>query len=159
MLWTGQILWIYSLQTGLQLWMLVYSFWVFFLLSYFWKNSTFEPSDNPNHSRQKILLQTSLDITTGKCSIFSNSFLFLFSNKMLVFRAGIHKMLVRIANREDPDQTASASSEAVWSRSTLFVYSFFGRQLVFKILEHLPHLQKSQALFAAYSSNVSCYKF
>ena len=26
---------------------------------------------------------------------------------MLVFRAGIHKMLVRIANREDPDQTAS----------------------------------------------------
>ena len=33
--------------------------------------------------------------------------LFLFSNKMLVFRAGIHKMLVRIANREDPDQTAS----------------------------------------------------
>ena len=30
---------------------------------------------------------------------------------MLVIRAGIHKMLVRIANREDPDQTAS--SEAV----------------------------------------------
>ena len=34
-----------------------------------------------------------------------------FSNKMLVFRAGVHKMLVRISNREDPDQTAS--SEAV----------------------------------------------
>ena len=32
---------------------------------------------------------------------------FLFSNKMLVFKAEIHKMLVRIANREDPDQTAS----------------------------------------------------
>ena len=30
---------------------------------------------------------------------------------MLVIRAGIHKMHVRIANREDPDQTAS--SEAV----------------------------------------------
>ena len=29
------------------------------------------------------------------------------SNKMLVFRAGIHKMLPRIANSEDPDQTAS----------------------------------------------------
>ena len=26
---------------------------------------------------------------------------------MLIIRAGIHKMLVRIANREDPDQTAS----------------------------------------------------
>ena len=46
-----------------------------------------------------------------KCSKTSNTFLFLFSNKILVFRAGTHKMLVRIANREDPDQTAS--SEAV----------------------------------------------
>ena len=40
-----------------------------------------------------------------------NTFHFLFSTKMLVFRAGIPKMLVRRANREDPDQTAS--SEAV----------------------------------------------
>ena len=38
-------------------------------------------------------------------------FLFLFSNKMLVLGVGIHKKLVRIANRGDPDQTAS--SEAV----------------------------------------------
>ena len=30
-------------------------------------------------------------------------------NKMLVIRAGIHKMHYRIANREDPDQTASSS--------------------------------------------------
>ena len=37
----------------------------------------------------------------GKCSKISNTFLFLFSNKMLVFRAGIQKILVRIANRED----------------------------------------------------------
>ena len=33
--------------------------------------------------------------------------------------ARIHKMDVRIANEEDPDQTAS--SEAVWSGSALFV--------------------------------------
>ena len=33
------------------------------------------------------------------------------NNHMLVFRAGTHKMLVKIANREDQDQTAS--SEAV----------------------------------------------
>ena len=32
---------------------------------------------------------------------------FLFSNKMFGFTAGIHKMLVRIANREDPDQRLS----------------------------------------------------
>ena len=38
---------------------------------------------------------------------------FLLANtcKMLVFRTGIHKVLVEIVNREDPDQTAS--SEAV----------------------------------------------
>ena len=48
------------------------------------------------------------------------TFLFLFSNKVLVFRNGIYIMLVRIANREDPEQTAS--SEAVWSGSALFVY-------------------------------------
>ena len=47
----------------------------------------------------------------GKFSKISNTFLFLFSNKMLIFRAGIHKKHVRIANREYPDQTAS--SEAV----------------------------------------------
>ena len=46
---------------------------------------------------------------------FSHSIL----NKRLVFRAGIHKMLVRTANREDPDQTAS--SEAVCSGSALSV--------------------------------------
>ena len=39
------------------------------------------------------------------------TFLFLFSNKMLVIRAGINKMLIRKANKEDRDQTAS--SEAV----------------------------------------------
>ena len=33
--------------------------------------------------------------------------LFSSSNKILVFRAEIHKMLFRIANKEDPDQTVS----------------------------------------------------
>ena len=36
-----------------------------------------------------------------KCPIILNTFLFLFSNKMLVRRTGIDKMLVRIANRKD----------------------------------------------------------
>ena len=44
----------------------------------------------------------------GKCSKIMNTFLFLFSNEMLVFRAGVHKMLLRMAYREDPD-----SKEAV----------------------------------------------
>ena len=37
-------------------------------------------------------------------------------------KAGTHKMLVRIENREDSDQTAS--EEAVWSESALFVNAF-----------------------------------
>ena len=60
----------------------------------------------------------------GKSSKISNAYFSLFSNKIWVNKAGIHKMLVRIRNKEDPDQTASeaytrvdpdqtASSEAV----------------------------------------------
>ena len=41
----------------------------------------------------------------------SSTFLFLFFKSNVGFRAAIHKMVVRIANREDPDRTAS--SEAV----------------------------------------------
>ena len=45
----------------------------------------------------------------SKCSKIWNTLLFLISNKMLVFRAGI----IRIANREDPYQPyQTASSEA-----------------------------------------------
>ena len=58
----------------------------------------------------------------GKSSKISNTFLFLFSAKMLIIMAGIHKTLVRIANRGDHDQTASL--EAVWSGSALFVQAF-----------------------------------
>ena len=42
-----------------------------------------------------------------KCSKILNTFLILFSNKVLIIKAEIHKMSVRIANRKDPDQTAS----------------------------------------------------
>ena len=42
-----------------------------------------------------------------KCSKLLKTFLFLFSRELLVFMAGIHKMVVRLENREDLDQTAS----------------------------------------------------
>ena len=63
-----------------------------------------------------MVILISIDMTKGKInygkgSKILNTFLFLLSNKVLVFRAVIDKMLARIANREDPDQTAS--SEAV----------------------------------------------
>ena len=47
-----------------------------------------------------------MKVCTAKCSNIANTFHFLFC-----FRAGIHKkILVRIANREDPDQTASTEA-------------------------------------------------
>ena len=48
---------------------------------------------------------------------------------MLVITAGIRKMLFRIANREDPDQTATLVCTVC--------LSIFGSQLVLEILEHL----------------------
>ena len=45
---------------------------------------------------------------------------FCFQIKMLVTSVGIHKMLVRIANREERDQTAS--SKAVWTGSASFCH-------------------------------------
>ena len=47
---------------------------------------------------------------------------------MLVIRVGNNKPLVRIANREDPDKTAS-------SASALFVWSFLADNWA-KFLEH-----------------------
>ena len=80
--------------------------------------SNFEPKlDMQNEFQGKVIVDIQMSNTEfvlslyGKCPKISNTFLFLFSNKMLVVRAGVHKMLVRIANREDPDLTAS--SEAV----------------------------------------------
>ena len=46
-----------------------------------------------------------------ECFKISNTHLFLFSNKMLAIRAGILKKPSRIANREDPDKTASGQSD------------------------------------------------
>ena len=65
------------------------------------------------------------------------------------FRAGIHKMLVRIANREDPDQTAS--EEAVCSGSALFSRPFWQATSVqnfrtFSIIRFLQLFQKQSDL-------------
>ena len=65
----------------------------------------------------------------GKYSKITNTFPHLFPSKMLIIRAGIHKLLIRIANSEDLDQ--NASSEAILSGSTICL-CHFGR-LVFEI--------------------------
>ena len=55
------------------------------------------------------ILQTQLSHEKyyGKCSKISNTFSLSVFTKMLVNRSIIHKMIVKIANREDPDQAAS----------------------------------------------------
>ena len=70
-------------------------------------------------------------IHCGKCSKISTTILDLFLYKMLVIRAVIHKMLVRIANREgkQSDRDLHCLSRP-----------FFGRQLVFNILECLLYV-------------------
>ena len=72
---------------------------------------SYEPPLLNNVDKYQNLVLAQIFNPYGKCSKISNTFLFLFSTKFLVIRAGMHKLLVRIANRGDPDQTAS--SEAV----------------------------------------------
>ena len=52
----------------------------------------------------------------------------------MFIRAEIQEMFVRIANREDPDQTASVRSLSWVCPAGL---QLFGRQLVVESLEHL----------------------
>ena len=49
----------------------------------------------------------------------------------MVFKADNNKMLVTIANREDPDQTLICLCAVC--------LCLFGREVVFKILDHLPY--------------------
>ena len=79
-----------------------------------------------NHSYKKGYLSHT---GCSKCFKIPNT-IFLFSNEMLILRAGIHKMLIRIASKEDPDQSL------IWVCTVCL--GLFGRQLVFEILEHLP---------------------
>ena len=72
---------------------------------------------------------------TEKCSTISNTFLFLFSNKIMVIKAGLHKLLDRIATGK------TLIRLLIQKQSDLvlpFLYRHFCRQLVFKVLEHLP---------------------
>ena len=68
----------------------------------------------------------------GKVNHTFYTFLFLFSNTMLVIRAEIYQKLVIIANREYPNHITQFD---LVCPVCLFVFS---RPLAFKILEYLP---------------------
>ena len=71
---------------------------------------------------------------------------------MLVIGAGIHKLLITIANRKDLDKTAPV--EAVWSGSALFVWAFLAGN-EYSNLEHLPH---ATTLFFVVQAILLCFK-
>ena len=59
--------------------------------------------DVENFAKHKVLaylVGKCIGLDNHNCSKVLNTFLFLFSNKMWVIKAGIHKMLVRIASRQ-----------------------------------------------------------
>ena len=62
---------------------------------------------------------------------------------MLVIRTGNHITPARIANRENPEQ--SAYREAVWFGSAMFVF-LCGRKLMFDLLGKWPKLSKTSCL-------------
>ena len=81
---------------------------VFFDAVPFQVHIVFLPPPHPFHKDLFSVIRNQIfDVSIyGKCSKFSNTILFLFSNNMLVN----HKMLVRIASREDPDHTVSSKA-------------------------------------------------
>ena len=78
------------------------------------------------------------------CSMVNATFLSLFSNKILVGMVVIHKMFVRIANREDSDQTASSDADyrifykkKITMEHSLLSDLFFQLNTVFFLLKNL----------------------
>ena len=57
---------------------------------------------------------------------------------MLVFKAGILQILVRIANREDLDQIVSSEAVLIWVCTVTL--GTLRRQRMFKILKQLPYI-------------------
>ena len=111
--------------------------WEFFKSSNWLKNN-----DSMPILHGFTIMQLSI-VVACKCSKIWNTFLFLFSNKVLVNYQGlvvIHKMLVRNSYREDSDQTATIElfkyGNASLKSSLICVcdacLGFFGRQLVFE---------------------------
>ena len=94
-------------------------FWVCHVYS-FSKKNWFSELKFADFLSEKQTGKTLIRLLPQKQSNLGLPCLFVLKNN-LVFRADIHKFLVRIANREDPDQTAS--SEAVCSGSAMFIGS------------------------------------
>ena len=65
----------------------------------------------------------------------SNTFHFLLTNKLLIIRTETYKILVRVINTEDPDQTASSGLRCL---STHFWQAASVRNLY-----HLPNVYRT----------------
>ena len=74
---------------------------------------------------------------------FRTFYLFLFSNKKLVFRAGIHKNACQNIKQGRPWSDCFFRSSLIWVCTVCL--GCFGRQLLFGILEHLLKLNSRYA--------------
>ena len=80
-----------------------------------------------------VLLITAIFRKYSRCSKTSNTFHFLFTNKMLAIRTGIDKMHAGIANGEDPECQIHSPILRCLSRP-------FCSQLVLETLENVRSL-------------------
>ena len=80
---------------------------------------------------------TGIFVHYSKCSKFLNTFLFLFSDNMLVLKAGAHKTLVRLANRRTLNRLLLQKQSDLGLH---FLYILFFGQVMFEILERLPYI-------------------
>ena len=76
-----------------------------YICSFFPTISRINEHELPFYPKYSDIFRTS-DISALILSTEFIVFLYLFSNKKLVIRAGNHKIFIKIANREDLDQTA-----------------------------------------------------
>ena len=60
-----------------------------------------------------------------KCSKILSTFLVLFSTKILVIKAGIYKMLVRMVNMEDQDLGLHCLSRQLWQTTSVIYFRTF----------------------------------
>ena len=92
---------------------------------------------------------TGIFVHYSKCSNILNTFLFLFSDNMLVIKAGAHKTLVRITKKK-----GRPWSDCFWRSSLIWVWTactyIFVRQVVFEILKlllYIMFLKKSELMY------------
>ena len=97
------------------------------------ENAVFQRCQKALFWRKYLMNSYTTNTAYGKCFKILNAFLILIPNKMLVFKAGINKMLFRLASSANPVQKVLQKESDLGLQCCL---GFLGRQLLFEILEN-----------------------